>query len=88
MALERHCGPWRDTWLGRVRHCNNPLLPEAATLEIERTPEPEPEPEADVTPALPPVKEPPAVERVVITERTTKIARKLIESVFTEGATS
>ena len=85
MARYRHCGPWRETPVGTARHCDHPLRVEAPEPSPSKGPtHKEPQREAE----LPPVKEPPAAERVVITERTPKIARKLIESVFTEGATS
>lgn len=95
----RRCGPWRDTWLSRVRRCNNPLLPDEASLEIarrpyvqalteritaEQAPRPESHPEPQPEPTPPERKQPPAIERVVITDRTNAAARKLIESVFSE----
>jgi len=100
----RRCGPWRETWLGRVRRCNNPLLPEEGALEIERRqrahavaaritaeqqPDPAPEPPPEPTPpaerTLPERKTPPDCERLVITERTNTVARKLVDSVFGPG---
>lgn len=30
----RRCGPWRETQLGKVRRCNNPLLPEESEPEV------------------------------------------------------
>ncbi|MGE0541266.1 MAG: hypothetical protein AB7R89_13920 [Dehalococcoidia bacterium] len=40
------------------------------------------------TPALPPVKEPPAMERVPITERTVSIARALVEQALGQESES
>lgn len=98
MATKRCCGPWRETALGQVRRCNNPLLPEESSFEIARAvaaadalfgvsdEEPQQaEPETTPPPELPELPErktPPASERVVITERTNEAARKLIASVF------
>lgn len=91
MDRHRRCGPWRETALGQVRRCNNPLLPEESSFEIARPAvatsqndatheEPKREPEA--TPALPERKTPPADERVTISERENEAARRLVDSVF------
>lgn len=75
------CGPWRTDSHGgfRYRLCSG----NAANEEPEAQPEPTPEP-----PAPPERTKPPAIERVVITDRTNDLARKLIDSVFHEGETS
>lgn len=110
MQQHRRCGPWRETVFGRVRRCNNPLLPEEPSFEIARVmtadgavlsadavtaealfgvsdDEAQPEPQPETTPPAE-RKRPPAIERVVITDRTNEMARKLIESVFREGEPS
>lgn len=84
----RRCGPWRETWLGRVRRCNNPLWPEREELEIARpvlAQEPPEKPQPETTPALPERKTPPDCERRANTEHTNAVARKLIASVFGKG---
>ena len=102
--MVRRCGPWRETHLGRVRRCNNPLLPAESSFEIAQAvaaadalfgvsddePTPAPEPQPETTPTLPERKTPPAIEWRSNTQRTQEIARKLIESVFgtSEGAKS
>ena len=66
-------GKWQ--WIGNMAPPDE--TPDAAQGDAQ--PETTPPPER---------KNPPAIERVVITDRTNDLARKLIDSVFHEGETS